>query len=828
MIRISTLILSILQITYLAGFSQPGSGQPGAKSPTGSVKGLVLDQDVNQPLEYANIIVYKTSDSTMVDGTITDGQGVFALNQLSYGTYYLIANFIGYEKQTFSDLKINAQTPAVDLGTIKLGLASTQLNNVEITAERQRVEYQIDKKIINVSQDLMARGGSAASALENVPSVRVDIEGNVSLRGSSNFNVFIDGRPSVLKGSDALQQIPASAIDRIEIITNPSAKYDPDGVGGIINIIMKKNLKSGLNGIVNASAGVRDKYSADALLNYRTGKFNWFGGLNWNDQSFIMTRNLQRETIFDDRSEFIDTEMEGTMRRYGYDLKAGFDYFIDDRQTLTLSGNYGYFGFGNNSTARQKSYSSLGGEPEYVINVSNALREGDFYSLNFNYQHKFDDKGHELSALSFYAHNYNGEDTDFNDEYTTDSAWDLIDNQPFRIFSNEFGGSDEFRAQIDYTKPFEQGKLETGLQYRYDNDQEEFLFQEFDPELNQWISNPFFNNSNQFTRNIYAGYATFSNNLFGFDYQLGIRGEYTDRTVKEGQADQPYLIDRLDYFPSFHLTKNITTNDQIQAGYSRRINRPRGYYLEPFISYYNRNTYRQGNPQLEPEYVNSLELNYQHRFGVSFVSLESYFRETNNVFTRTQRLYDSEENIMMMEFVNLNREKTMGAELMINWEATDWLLINTSANFYKYQLEGNLNEQEVANQSNNYDFRLNSNLKITPTTRIQLTGMYNGPSATAQGERGDFYMLNAALRQDFWNGKLSATLQARDILGSMKFDVTSTQVNADGPDFKNFFQFQREPRIFSLALSYKINNFKSKDRSGTGEGGGIDMNMGDF
>ena len=823
----------LIIFSYYADLLAQGQGnyrrfQGGEVPKEGVVKGKIIEEDSSDPLEYANVILYQLRDSSMVTGAITSAEGTFTIEEVPFGRFYLVANYIGYNKKTIESLKIIPTQKTIDIGTVALSEASTQLDNVEITAERTAVEYHIDKKVVNVSQDLVSSGGSAVNALENVPSVRVDIEGNVSLRGSSNFTVFIDGRPTVLSGSDALQQIPASAIEKIEIITNPSAKYDPDGVGGIINVIMKKQVKPGFNGIINASVGVRDKYTADALVNYKVGKFNLFGGANWNDQTFLMNRDSYSETIFSDRIEIIDSKGDGNMRRQGYDLKAGFDYSINDKQTLSFSGNYGYFGFGRESTSKQATYSNASSDRDYLINKSDALRDGNFYNFNLNFQNKFDDNGHELSFRSNYSYRF-GDDKDNTDEYETNSDWEITDPQPFRVFTNENGNSNEFRFQTDYTKPLKNGKLEAGLQYRYDDDNEDFVFEEYNAEQDQWISNEFFNNSNQFKRNIYAGYTTFSNELLGFQYQLGLRGEYTDRTIKTINDDKsPYIIDRLDIFPTFHITKDISKTDQIQGGYSRRINRPRGYYLEPFISYGSRNFYRTGSPELEPEYVNSYELNYQKRFGVSFISVESYFRETVNAFTRTISLFDSTNNIRLLGIQNLNREKFLGGELMVNWEFTDWLRVNASANVYRFDLEGNVSEQEVARQSTNYDLRLNNTISITPNTRLQLIGFYNGPSATAQGERDGFYMVNAALRQDFFSKKLTATLQARDIFGSMKFKINSSQVDPNGPDFNTIFKMQREPRVLTLTLSYKINNYKQeRSRRGEDGGGGMDGDFGD-
>ena len=815
-------------------WSQGWRGQGGEAPKIGVVSGKIMDEN-NEPLEYANVILYSLKDSSLVTGGITNEGGEFLIDEVPFGRYYLEANFIGYDKKIVENLKIIPGNTNVEVGLISLGQSSTQLQEIEIRGEKSPIEYHIDKKVVNVQSDLTAAGGSVARALENVPSVRVDLEGNVSLRGSSNFRVFVDGRPSVLQGSDALQQIPASVVENVEIITNPSAKYDPDGVGGIINIVMKKNVKTGLNGVVNTMVGVRGKYSADALFNYRAGKFNLFAGLNWNDQSFLMERISDRTTFQGDSIFYIESTADGVMRRRGYDVNGGFDYNMTEKSTLSFSGSYGYFGWGRDYDTYQKTFSSPPTQTDYLVNYSESLRDGNFYNFNLNFQHKFDKKGHELSALAFWSHQYNQEDNNNNDEFQANANWQIADDLPYRIFTNEIGSSDEYRFQIDYVKPLNEGKFEAGIQYRRDTDAENFIFQEFDNENMQWVDNPTFTNSNDFERNITSAYAQFGNKLMGFEYQLGLRGEYTDRAVTPGNPDSTYVIDQVNFFPTVHLTKQISKSDQIQGGYSRRINRPRGYYLEPFISFYNRFTYRRGNPNIMPEFVNSFELNYQKRFGASFISVESYFRETQNAITRTQGIYSEAENIMLLEYKNINTERAIGAEIMGNWEVNDWLRLNPSVNMYLFELEGtlrndsalnrdsNLTDISVAQSSFNYDFRLNGTAKITPTTRLQMIGMYNGPSATAQGTREEFYMVNAAVRQDFFDGKLSATFQAQNIFDSMRF-----KINSSGKEFISSYMFIREARIFQLTLSWKINNYKSKDKGGYRDGGGMDFGGDDF
>jgi len=272
----------------------------------GKIVGTIVEKGTETPMEFANIAVYKETDSTLVTGSITNEKGLFEITDLDYGDYYLVANFIGFDEENVVDIKLNRSNRVYNLGEINLAPSTVAIGEVNVVADKAAVEYKLDKKVVNVSQVISAIGGTAVDVLENTPSVQVDIEGNVSLRGSGNFTVLIDGRPSVLSGSDALRQIPSSAIENIEIITNPSAKYEPDGAAGIINLVMKKNSMNGLNGIVNASVGTGEKYRSDFMLNYRFEKLNLFFGADWRDEINNGETGSERETYYNDTTEFLN------------------------------------------------------------------------------------------------------------------------------------------------------------------------------------------------------------------------------------------------------------------------------------------------------------------------------------------------------------------------------------------------------------------------------------------------------------------------------------------------------------------------------------------
>jgi outer membrane receptor protein involved in Fe transport len=786
----------------------------------GIIIGKVLDQSLDEPMEYANFVLYSKLDSSLITGTVTGPDGSFMLKELRYGRYYAIANFIGYNKKLIPDIKLNPKQPMVDLGNIYLEPASTNLEGVEVVAEKQHVEFRIDKKIVNVSQDLVGSTGSAVNILENTPSVQVDIEGNVSLRGTENFQVLVDGKPSILQGSDALQQIPASTIDHIEIITNPSAKYDPDGVGGIINVVLKKQKQSGLTGVVNASLATGDKYSTDFILSYRTDRFNFFGGADVNSRYYRMEGNSNYETYFDDSTSFQDATRNGRMNRKGYNIRGGLDFYLTGKTIFTLEGNYGYYSRGRDMTASRHIYSEPVSFDEYSRSISESERAGDYYRATFNLLHNFSEKGHKIEASADFSTG-DTDDWELQRDYYTDPYWNILyDSLPESIKTLEDEFEREIRLKADYTKPIgADGKLEAGYQSRIDFENEKYTYLDFDHPSGEWINNPLYTSEVDFTRNIHSLYAIYANVWGSFGYQLGLRGEYTDREIANVESDEAYVIDRFDYFPTVHVSKEFEGGHQVLLSYSRRIDRPGGRELDPFLNYMDPYNVRRGNPALEPEYIDSYELGYQKRFDKSFISLEGYYRINKNKITRIKTLQD--DGIFLHTYQNLNRDFSLGSELMINIEPTKWFIFNGSVNVYNYRLEGNVEDQDVSRESTNWDSRGNFTFKFKHDIRLQITTMYRGPSVTAQGERKGFFMSDIAARKDFFKKTLSVTLSVRDILQTAKREYITS-----GSTFYSYDRFTREAPIVTLNISYLINNYKrqrdANDRmeDSNGEGGG--------
>lgn len=821
------LLIAGIAILFLSAQAFAQTNYQSGKKPRGVVEGYVFELGKDEPLEFASVSLYKVKDSTLTTGAIADEDGHYVIEDVPPGKYYLIADFIGYKKEKVEGITVKPPDMKVTLEPVKLQVASQNLEGVNVTADKNRVEYQIDRKIINVSKDLNAAGGSAVDVLENTPSVEVDIEGNVSIRGSENFKVYIDGKPTVLDGNDLLQQLPASSIEQIEIITNPSAKYDPDGSGGIINVKMKEEHRGGLNGIVNSSVSTDESLSGDFLLNYKKNKMKWFVGADYRDRRFGGEGTINRETYAPDTTFFYDADREREFIRDGYSFKAGFDYNINERNTLSLSGRAGNYGFGIDMNSEISNYTDPETLTEYFYSESIMDRNGDYYQGTLNYDLRFNDNGHRLQAMMYYSSRDN-ESFDNQEDVPSDASFDPFDVNDEDVFlegvrSTEEGDENSYRFKVDYSLPLgEEQEFEAGVQTRLSNENNTYDFSFYDNEADEWVKDPDFYNEYTFDRNISSAYSTYSGNLGIFGFQAGFRGEYTDRSISNITGDS-YVINRWDWFPSMHTSLDIDDKHKIMASYSKRIRRPRGWFLDPVISYRDRYTLRQGNPALEPEYTDSYDLSLMKRFKQGFATIEAFYRNTTNEITRINELYDAEENIMLMTFENVNKEERMGAELMINADLFKWWSTNLSGSYYRFVVEDNLNGEDISRESNNWTLRMNNDFKLAENSRVQIRGYYRGPSITIQGERGSFFYTSIAVRQDFLQKQLNVTASMRDVFGTMGRDMITDQ-----PNYYVKQDFNRDSQIVRLSLSYKINDYQRK-RNGRQGGEEPDMEMeGDF
>lgn len=806
-------------------FSQRGMGggnpEMMANMKIGTLTGIVHEANSDKPVIYASVALKRFKDSSIVAGDITNDKGAFEMKDLPPGRYIMDIKFLGFETKSIDTIKIMPKNPNVNLGVLYIEPTSFTTEGVEVTAEKERVEYKLDRRIINISNDLISAGGTAVEALERTPSINVDLEGNVSLRGSTEFQVLINGKPSVLDGTDALQAIPVSSIDHIEIMTNPSAKYDPDGIAGIVNVVLKESSLKGLNGMVSASAGMNDKYDFNLNLNYGWEKLSLSTGIGYNRNRFLMEGDQRREIYGTDTNLIQNNTTNGFRDRDGLNLKFGADYSFTRNFSSNVEFAYGFNDFKRfNNTDIDTDYDII--EDIFSVSNTNSERNNNFYSASWGMNWRIDQIGQLLTANVFHSQRA-GEEIEFQEEFYSSPLFVRTDEYIFGADGLADTKDSETRINIDYKYPFNDiTRIEAGYQGNFEYDNEDYT-QLLLKENMQFERDDIYSNEMDFTRNISALYGLFVSQIYKFDYQLGLRAEYTDRVVKIPNINEEFIIDRVDFFPSVNFSRQFEGRHQIMGGYSRRINRPRGGNLEPFPSFRDRLSYRIGDPAIEPEYTDSYELAYQKYFDKSYISIEGYYRYTTNKIERFSDLNNNKLIVYSSRNI-IGQATSTGFELSYNIKPTKWLNFNIIANaFYyiidgyviKYDINGNVNKDSIKADDITWNSRGFIDINLLPNLKLQFTGMLIGPQISSQGKRNAFYNFDTGLRYDALDRRLSVTLNGRNLLGTMGFEVEAQTANLN-----NYFHFRRESTIFQLTLSYRFNDYKQE--RGKGNGGGME------
>jgi outer membrane receptor protein involved in Fe transport len=769
-----------------------------------TISGEVFDKKTNQPVEYANVVLFNQLDSQMVTGTITSTEGKFLLKNIVEGKYYLVANFIGYKKKNISGIILSKENKELKLEPIKIEPVTTNLSEVSISSDKNDVEYKIDKKVVNVSQNLNSTGGTAVDALKNVSGVIVANDGNVTLRGSSNFTVLVDGKPSVLSGTEALQQIPASAVDKIEVITNPSAKYDAEGTAGIINIIMKKNSMPGTNGIMNASIGSGNKYSGDFLFNFRKNKINYFVGANYRDNTSKSFNELYKETNVNDAINFLNSDGIQKRKYTTSYIKAGFDYSINDKNSISFSTQIGNVDFNGSINNKYHEWINPGSIDLYTYNKESMKVNGLYYISNISHQKKFKKPGAELNSLLYLSH-WEGDRSEENNEYHTNTNWETNGIEPYRYRYVRDEKRGELRFKSDLTLLLDTiYKIEAGIQGSIRPLVSNQKYQMYQTSLESWIENADFKNDMNFYNNVFASYITFAGKWKKIEYQIGLRGEYNERLLELKTINKNYKYDKLDFFPTASISKQFKNDNQLQLSYSRRIERPHEMLLNPLPMYSDKYFKNYGNPELLPEYINSLELNYMKKFKSSYFSVETYFRQNNN--TVNQMFHVDEKGGFYVRWENISKTYFFGTDISGNFDMAKWFSISPSFSVYGYKYKDNNITYDLPDIPLSGEARANFNFKVNKTTRIQLTGFYNSPYFDIQGRSK--YSVNGSIsvRKEILK-KITAVISFNNPFNMFKYE-SENKVN----NLYNTFKTRDEANVIKFNISYKINNYKPVQR----------------
>ncbi|CAM4267322.1 TonB-dependent receptor domain-containing protein [Gillisia limnaea] len=806
-----------------------------AQSKNYSISGKVIDDDLGVPLEYATISITKPNDADFIDGGVTDVDGNFSIPVPS-GTYNIKVEFISFESKNFNNRQVNSD---LNLGTIELGFSSNSLDEVVVRAETTEVEVRLDKKIHNIGKDLTTAGGTVADALNNVPSVTVDLDGGISLRGNQNVRILINGKPSALAGfggTDILGQLPAEAIERVEVITSPSARYDAEGTAGILNIILRKENTLGFNGSVTLNAGYPDNAGISTNLNYRTDKFNFFNtsGFRYFDapgNGFFDTRYNENS-----RSDFerIVEDREITRLNRGFNTNFGVEYYVNDQSSLTAS-IFLRTGEDEDVTTNITDNYLNGTKVFGTTRRENQMEEDNSFQFALNYINNLDDKGQKLTADFQYEKDKETQTTIIgeNEDYNT------IDYERFLFGENisQKETQNEFLIQADYVLPFgEDSQFEAGYRGNFENEVTDYAIRQESEDTGELVLNENLTNIFDYSENVQALYTQYGTKFGDFSFLLGLRLENTnlkgeidsELTEEELQEEFGFPIDTnfdnnyLGLFPTVNLIYELAERENITLGYNRRINRPRGWFINPFPSRSSVNNVFQGNPNLQPAFSNAFDLGYLKRWEKLTLTSSVYYQNETDSFERIEQNIAG-TNVIRTIPVNLSSNERIGAELGLLYNPAEWLRLNGSFNFFQFNTEGEFNEVDYSAENTSYFARFSSKVSLPAAIDWQTNLFYLGAAEGVQGTQEGILSIDLALSKELFNKNATLSFNVRDLLNSRKREsFTSTTT------FDRFSEFQWRERSFNIAFVYRFNQQKREQDRRRGENGNGDDNGGDF
>lgn len=809
-----------------------------------TVSGKIFEEGTNIPLEWATVVVTNPSDGKIVNGGTANEKGVFKFN-VNAGTYNFSFDFISFKKVTINNKTISED---FNFGTIYLKEDTTTLEEVELIAEKTTVEIKLDKKVYNIGKDLTTAGGTVSDALNNVPSVTVDVEGAISLRGNENVRILINGKPSAMAGfgdSNILSQLPAEAIERVEVITSPSARYDAEGTAGILNIILRQKETLGFNGSVTLTAGNPDNVGVSAALNFRREKYNLFSNFGWRyfdaprtsflDVNYFDTTN-DDGTINEPQFRRIVENQEVERLNRNYNANIGMEYFLDDTSSITGSL---FYNFGSDADVSLNESERLNNNVivEETLRREKETEKDNSYQIALNYVKTFgDDRDHKLTVDFQYENDNEDGFTYLNEDYVFTSQTNPEAFQIEQEFTDE--KQKEYLVQADYVLPLgEDSRFEAGYRGNFENsvtdyqlDQENLLTGAL--EINESISNIF-----DYTENVNAIYTQYGSKLGKFSFLLGLRLENTqlkgkiDSRLTEQELNENFgfPIDTdfdnnyLGLFPTVNLIYNLNTTESgdeesITLGYNRRINRPRGWFINPFPSRSSRTNIFQGNPNLNPAFSSTFDLGYLKRWEKLTLTTSVYYQHETDSFERVQENTGQQTtdgiDIIRTIPINLSTNKRTGAELGLMYNPEKWLRLNSSVNFYQFETEGEFNGVDYGAKNTSWFARFSSKVSLPLEIDWQTSAFYRGAVQDAQSDTDGIFSLDLAFSKEILNKNATLSFNVRDLLNSRKRKSTTTT-----DFFERYSEFQWRQRQINVSLTYRFNQKKKPQRSGGFDGG---------
>ncbi len=773
------------------------------------VTGKVTDSETNIPLEYATISVFNVNSEDAINGVITDSNGEFSI-ELSKGNYDFKVEFISFKIKYYRNITVNNP---LSLGTIELSIDENILDEIEVIGEKTEIEIKLDKTVYNIGKDLTLKGSSVSDVLDNLPSIEVDIEGNVSLRGNESVRILINGKPSGLVGissNEALKQFPSESVEKVEVITSPSARYNAEGTAGIINIILRRSKLTGFNGSLSLNSGYPERYGVSANLNYRTKKLNFFNNIGYNTRtsegSFINeTEYYTNQAI----NNFLNENgVRGSERNSNY-LNTGIEYFISDKTSVV--GSYVFRksdGFTNNTNNVNQNFNSISKFSERLEKESEIDDTNEF---SINLTHDFNKEGHVLTM-------------DYQKEKSSENENGFISNSQLKPiltkYLSEKVNTDEIQEselfKIDYVLPIKKdGQFELG--FRRSNQHQDIDYLAKNEDLNgNFINDLNLSNTLLYNEKVNAFYTQYGNKKNKFSYLLGLRYEESKTAVKQLANNTNNVKNYNDFFPTLNLSYQIKENETITFGYNRRIRRARSYFINPFPSKSSATNIFQGNPNIDPTYSNGIDLGYLKRYEKLTLNGSIYYRKETGVFTFISE--NTGDFVLVNEIlvpvlrrtpINLASNKQIGLELNANFNQSKNWRLNGSLNFYESETLGEYMGIVYDSKNLTWSGRLSNNLKLFSSVDWQTSFRYRAPQKTAVSERKASIYSNTAFSKDLLKDKITLTFKVNDIFETGKWRIESFNENYRSYSESNW----RGGRTLELNLIYRFNQKKKETRN---------------
>jgi len=803
-------LLSLLALLFISTTTFAQS------APEITVTGTVMDSDINAPLEYATIAFFSKKENRIVTGGITDLNGKFSID-VPKGTYDISVEYISYEKKNYYNKTL---TKDINLGTVSLALDIETLDAVEVVAERTTVEIKLDKKIYNVGKDLTVRGGTVSDVLDNVPSVSVDVEGNVALRGQDDVKILINGKPSGLVGlnsTDALRQLPAESIERVEVITSPSARYDAEGTAGILNIILKRSKLQGLNGAITTNVGYPNSAGLSGNINYRTGNFNFFNTTGYSYREVPGNSLTETEYFEEGDNTYLNEDRDFDRERKGLNTNTGIEWYINDTASLTTS--FLYSNSDNVSDAtniiRELDINNA------LLSRTDRIESEDEDDTNYQYSLNFDKQfnGNSEHRFTFDFQYENSKENE--NSIITQNA---IDAELVTTIEKQ----DKVLLQSDYVMPIgEVSQFEVGYRGNFNTLDTDYTLA-FN-EGGDFVVDTGVSNNLIYKEQVNALYTQFGTKVKDkFSFLLGLRMESTRITIDQKTSNDFQKKDYVGLFPTVNLGYEINEKQSLTLGYNKRIRRPRSRYINPFPSRSSATNLFQGNPDIDPTYSHALDLGYLNKFGKLTLNTSVYFQHATDVFTfisedtgETALVGGTDVPIIKRTPINLATNDRFGFEFTTTYRPSKKWNVNANFNLFHSKTEGIYEGTDFGADNLSWFFRLNNKYTLPGAIDWQTRMFYRGPSEDAQTKRDGMFSTDLAFSKDLFDSKASIALNVSDVFNSRKRNSTSTT-----DTFISDSEFQWRERTFNLSFTYRFNQQKNKERKGgNGSGGGDDFDF---